>query len=40
MVDQVISDQHFCLLTIRVMSSRFYQEDGQHNQDLQIHREE
>jgi len=33
MVDQVISDQRFYLLSICVASSRFYQEDGQHNQD-------
>jgi len=32
-IDQVISDQPFCLLFVRVVSSRLYQEDGQHNQD-------
>jgi len=33
MVDQVINDQPFYLLSVHAASSRFYHEDGQHNQD-------
>ena len=39
MVGQINSDLSFCLLSIYVASLRFYQEDDQHNQDWEVHKD-